>query len=66
MAACQRRDHFEHLTFHSNDAPQTVMFNAKVKKYQTAQIIVKNDRAGEAFGLYKIEKTYVTQNYSKK
>ena len=57
---------FERFTFSSVDSPQTVMLNSKVKKYQTAQIILKNSQLNEAFGIYKIEKVFTKGNYSKR
>ena len=57
---------FERFTFNGIDSPQTVALNRKVKKYLTAQIIVKNNTVNEAFGLYKIEKRYTRGGYSKR
>ena len=57
---------FERFTFNGIESPQTVMFNRKIKKYLTAQVIVKNEAVNEAFGLYKIEKRYTKGNYSKR
>jgi hypothetical protein len=57
---------FERFPFNGVDSPQTVALNRKVKKYLTAQIIVKNDAVNEAFGLYKIEKRYTRGGYSKR
>lgn len=57
---------FERFTFNGVESPQTVMLNSKVKKYLTAQIIVRNAEVNEAFGVYKIEKVYTKGNYNKR
>ena len=49
---------FTRFTFFSNDAPQVVPFNSKVKKYKTMQLIIKNDTLNEAFGIFGIIKRY--------
>lgn len=49
---------FTRFTFFSNDAPQVVPFNSKVKKYKTMQLIIKNDALNEAFGIFGIIKRY--------
>ena len=56
---------FSRIGFNSNDAPQVVPFNSKVKKYLTAQIIIKNDAVDEGFGIYGIIKRYTIGNYAK-
>ena len=57
---------FERFTFNGIESPQTVMLNSKVKKYLTAQVIVRNAEVNEAFGVYKIEKVYTKGNYNKR
>lgn len=49
---------FSRFTFNSNDAPQVLPFNSKVKKYKTLQLIMKNDAMNEAFGVFGIIKRY--------
>ena len=49
---------FSRFTFNSNDAPQVIPFNAKVKKYKTLQLIIKNDTINEAFGVFGVIKRY--------
>lgn len=49
---------FSRFTFNSNDAPQVLPFNSKVKKYKTLQLIMKNDAMNEAFGIFGIIKRY--------
>ena len=56
---------FSRFTFNANDAPREVLFNTKVKKYKRLQIIVKNDSAGEGFGIFGITKHFVTGNFAK-
>ena len=53
---------FERFTFSSNDAPQVVPFNRKVKKYITLQITVRNDAANEGFGVFGIIKKFTKGN----
>ena len=56
---------FSRFTFNSNDGPQEIMFNAKVKKYKRLQIVIKNDAVNEGFGVFGITKHYVTGNFAK-
>lgn len=49
---------FKRIAFSSNDAPQVVPFNHKIKKYITLQITVKNDTINEGFGVYGINKAF--------
>lgn len=49
---------FTRFTFNTNDAPQVLPFNSKVKKYKTLQLIAKNEALNEAFGLFGIIKRY--------
>ena len=49
---------FSRFTFNSNDAPQVIPFNSKVKKYKTLQLIIKNDTINEAFGVFGVIKRY--------
>lgn len=49
---------FSRISFDSNDAPQVVPFNRKIKKYITLQITVRNDGANEGFGVYGINKAF--------
>ena len=57
---------FSRFTFVSNDAPATIPFRRKVKKYKRLQIIVKNDAVNEGFGVYGIVKHFVTGNFAKR
>ncbi|MBC8547220.1 hypothetical protein H8711_09820 [Clostridiaceae bacterium NSJ-31] len=56
---------FERISFNSNDAPQVVPMNFKVKKYKTLQFIVRNKAKNEGFGILGIIKRYVKGNYAK-
>lgn len=56
---------FARVSFNSNDGPQVAPFNSKVKKYLTAQIIIKNEAVNEGFGIYGIIKRYTIGNYAK-
>ena len=56
---------FSRFTFHSNDAPQVVPFNTKIKKYITMQIFIKNEALNEGFGVFGIIKRYMKGNYVK-
>lgn len=57
---------FTRITFSASDAPQEILFNAKVKKYKRLQIIIKNSEKDEGFGLFNITKHYVVGNYAKR
>lgn len=57
---------FSRFTFNSNDAPQEILFNTKVKKYKRLQIIVKNDAVNEGFGIFGITKHFVVGNFAKR
>ena len=49
---------FSRFTFNTNDAPQVLPFNSKVKKYKTLQLIMQNNALNEAFGVFGIIKRY--------
>ena len=57
---------FSRFSFNSNDGPQEIVFNTKVKKYKRLQILVKNDRVNEGFGLFGVTKHYVLGNFTKR
>lgn len=54
---------FLRFTFNGNDSPQIVPFNAKVKKAKTIQIIIKNDKLNESFGLFGIIKRHTVGTF---
>ena len=56
---------FERVTFNSNDSPQEIYFNKRIRKYKRLQIIIKNDVINEPFGIHEIIKTFTLGNYSK-
>ena len=49
---------FSRFSFLTNDSPQVVPFNSKVKKYKTLQLIVRNEGLDEAFGVFGLIKRY--------
>lgn len=49
---------FSRFSFVTNDSPQVVPFNSKVKKYKTLQLIVRSEGLNEAFGVFGIIKRY--------
>lgn len=57
---------FSRFTFASNDGPQEIPVNRKVKNYKRLQFLIKNDSLNEGFGVYKITKHYVTGNFAKR
>lgn len=57
---------FDRITFSSNESPQEIFFNVKVKKYKRLQIIVRNEGLSEGFGVFEIAKTYTVGNYAKR
>lgn len=57
---------FSRFSFNSNDGPQEIMWNTKVKKYKRLQIIVKNDAINEGLGLFGFVKHYVLGNFAKR
>lgn len=57
---------FSRFTFNTNDGPQEILFNAKVKKYKRLQIFIKNDGVNEGFGIFGITKHYVIGNFTKR
>ena len=54
---------FEALTFRTNDTPQVVPFNKKVRRYQMIQLIAKNERKSEGFGIYGFVRRYTIGPY---
>lgn len=57
---------FERFTFNTDDSPQEIFLNRKVKNYKRLQIIVRNGEVNEGFGIFQITKHYVTGNYAKR
>ena len=57
---------FERFTFNTDDSPQEIFLNRKVKNYKRLQIIVKNDAPDEGFGIFQITKHFVVGNYAKR
>lgn len=57
---------FERFTFNTNESPQEIYFNKKVRRYKRLQIIIRNDEINEPFGIHEIIKTYVIGNYSRR
>lgn len=57
---------FDRFTFNTNESPQDIFFQKKVKKYKRLQIIVENDAVNEGFGILQIVKTFTVGNYAKK
>ena len=43
-----------------------IPFGKKVKKYKTLQIIVRNDKVNEGFGVFGIIKRFVKGGYVKR
>lgn len=56
---------FTRFSFNTNDGPQVIPLNTKVKKYITAQIIIKNEELNEGFGIYGIIKRFTVGNFVK-
>ncbi|MBQ2742303.1 MAG: hypothetical protein IJF32_05810 [Oscillospiraceae bacterium] len=60
---------FEDLDFNDftfNTSEYTVVpFNAKFKKYKAIQVICRNDKVNQAFGVLGIIRRYVTGNFAK-
>lgn len=57
---------FERITFNTDESPQEIFLNRKVKNYKRLQIIVRNREPNEGFGIFQITKHYVTGNYAKR
>ena len=57
---------FERFTFNTDDSPQEIFLNRKVKNYKRLQLIVRNSEVNEGFGIFRITKHYVTGNYAKR
>ena len=57
---------FERFTFNTDNSPQEIFLNRKVKNYKRLQIIVRNNEISEGFGIFQITKHYVTGNYAKR
>lgn len=53
---------FERITFNTDESPQEIFLNRKVKNYKRLQIIVRNQEPNEGFGIFQITKHYVTGN----
>lgn len=57
---------FERITFNTDESPQEIFLNRKVKNYKRLQIIVRNREPNEGFGIFQITKHCVTGNYAKR
>lgn len=57
---------FSRFTFNSDDGPQEIFLQKKIKNYKRLQVIVKNEEIDEGFGVYQITKHYVVGNFAKK
>ena len=57
---------FERFTFNTDDSPQEIFLNRKVKNYKRLQIIVRNAENNEGFGIFQITKHYVIGNFAKR
>ena len=57
---------FERITFNTDESPQEIFLNRKVKNYKRLQIIVRNAEPNEGFGIFQITKHFVTGNYAKR
>lgn len=57
---------FERFTFNTNETPQEIYFNRKVRRYKRLQIVIRNDAINEPFGIHEIIKTYTVGNYSRR
>ena len=57
---------FENFSFNTSSSPQVIPFGKKVKKYKTLQIIVRNDKVNEGFGVFGIIKRFVKGGYVKR
>lgn len=57
---------FSRFTFNANDAPREILFNTKVKKYKRLQVVVRNEKANEGFGVFGITKHFVVGNFAKR
>ena len=57
---------FDRFTFNTDDSPQEIFLNRKVKNYKRLQIICRNSEVNEGFGIFQITKHYVVGNYAKR
>ena len=57
---------FERFTFNTDDSPQEIFLNRKVKNYKRLQLIVRNSEVNEGFGIFQITKHFVVGNYAKR
>ena len=57
---------FERFTFNTDDSPQEIFLNRKVKNYKRLQLIVRNGELNEGFGVFQITKHFVIGNYAKR
>jgi hypothetical protein len=56
---------FDRFTFNASDSPQTIPFNAKIKKFINIQFIFENDVLDEGFGILGAQIQYVIGQYVK-
>lgn len=56
---------FSLISFNTREQATVIPFNMKVKKYSTLQFVVRNNEKSQGFGVFGIEKRYITGNYKK-
>lgn len=56
---------FDRFTFNTDESPQEIFFNRKLKNYKRLQIVIRNGEVNEGFGVYQITKHFVLGNYAK-
>ena len=57
---------FERFTFNTDDSPQEIFLNRKVKNYKRLQIVVRNSQVNEGFGIFQITKHYVVSGFARR
>lgn len=54
---------FERFSFKANDTPFVIPLNARIKQYQSIQLILRNAMPNEGFGCYGIIRRFVVKGY---
>jgi hypothetical protein len=50
---------FRRFTFETDDSPKVIATNTKAKKFMHIQFIIENNVAGEGFGFYEMELSFI-------
>lgn len=57
---------FGQFTFSVSETPKVAIINRKIKKYNSLQFKLVNDKPSQSFGLFELSKEFTVNNYKKR